>query len=144
MDKIDIGIKIIVGILLFVSGIIDIKTKKISLKLIIVCMIPLLFALPLRQEITIFQGILGMFLGIFILGIGKITKGQIGMGDGLILIATGMGLGPYNNIKVFMYGLFLAAVFSILLIAGKKIKGTTKIPFLPFLAMSYFFLLIHI
>ncbi len=142
MNGIDIGVRIIIGILLLVSGMIDIKTKCVSVKLVIMCLIPIIIALPFREEITLIEGLLGMLIGILILGIGKFTRGQIGSGDGLVLIVTGIALGGYNNLRMLMYGLFLVSMVSILLLITKKIKFKSTLPFLPFLCMGYVLVLI--
>lgn len=142
MNEIDICVRIIVGLLLLVSGIVDFKTNMVSVKLVAACTIPLIIMLPFREEITIVDGIFGMLIGVGVLGLGKITRGQIGTGDGLILITIGLGLGGYNNFRMILYGLILAAIFSIFLLIGKKVKFKSTIPFLPFLCMSYVLVLL--
>lgn len=74
--------------------------------------------------------------------ISKITGGKIGMGDGILLCITGMGLGFWGNLELFGIALFFAAVVSILLLIFRLADRKKSIPFVPFLFFGYVFLLI--
>lgn len=83
-------------------------------------------------------GILGgILIGIFLLAAGTITKGQIGSGDGIVFIITGIVLGMRDNFLLLSGSLMISFLFSILLIFLKKINLKTRLPFLPFVFIAY-------
>jgi leader peptidase (prepilin peptidase)/N-methyltransferase len=65
------------------------------------------------------------------------TGGKIGMGDGILLCVTGIGLGFWNNLELFGVALFLAAVLSIILMILRVVDRKKSIPFIPFLFAGY-------
>lgn len=129
--------KIIIGLLLFISTIKDIKSKSISLPLVIISCVCLILIMPFNNVITIKSAILGTLVGFFIILVSKLTKGQIGMGDGIILLATGLGLGVWDNIALLLFALFLSAICCFILLALRLVNLKMKIPFIPFLFISY-------
>lgn len=129
--------KIIIGLLLFISTIKDIKSKSISLPLVIISCVCLILIMPFNNVITIKSAILGTLVGFFIILVSKLTKGQIGIGDGIILLATGLGLGVWDNIALLLFALFLSAICCFILLALRLVNLKMKIPFIPFLFISY-------
>ena len=79
----------------------------------------------------------GILIGGAFLGISKVTRGQIGIGDGLILCVTGLGLGIAKGMEMLLYGLLLAALFSAILLVRKVANRKMTIPFIPFLFVGY-------
>lgn len=63
--------------------------------------------------------------------------GQIGMGDALILAVSGIYLGFWDNAKLFLQGLLLCGIWSLLLLLFKRKKRKDEIAFAPFLFLSY-------
>lgn len=132
-----IQINIIIGIMLFLCTIKDIKKKEISYIAVITGGIATLLIFLQWKDNSVWNQIGGSAVGIVMMAISKLSRGQIGMGDGIILIVTGMGLGMWNNISLLVYALFFAAVFSFTLMIGKKISKKDTIPFVPFLFLGY-------
>lgn len=65
------------------------------------------------------------------------TGEKIGKGDGLLLLALGIGFGWEKTLLFWMSALLLAAAAGILLLVLKKATGKTELPFLPFLFWGY-------
>jgi leader peptidase (prepilin peptidase)/N-methyltransferase len=92
----------------------------------------------------------GMLLGVGIILLSLLTRGSIGMGDGLILLVSGIYLGIEKNFLLFMLALFYAALCSLILLAKGRIRrknlsaisGKHEIPFIPFLLAAYLTILI--
>lgn len=76
-------------------------------------------------------------IGILMLLVSLITKGQIGTGDGIIFCITGLGLGFWNNLWLLMLSLFMAGIFSGILWMLKRVGRKSEIPFVPFILISY-------
>ena len=89
---------------------------------------------------------LGVAVGVVLLLLSRLTRGSIGMGDGLVFCVTGIFLGGVCNLELLMISLLYAAFFSLgMLTFGKKYKNRWKreIPFLPFVFLGYATLLVR-
>ena len=78
------------------------------------------------------ERIAGLSIGFVLLILNRITRGQVGIGDGLIFCVTGISLGFYINSILLVYSLFIAAIFSCFYIIIKKVGRKTTIPLMPF------------
>lgn len=79
----------------------------------------------------------GMAIGLCLLGLGRITGGAVGEGDGWFFFISGVYLGFWDNMKLLIYGGLLCSVWCLWVLAGGVISGRnirkTTLPFLPFL-----------
>lgn len=69
----------------------------------------------------------------------KLSGGQIGSGDGILLAVTGTLLGFWANMELFLAGLFFCALFSAAAIVLLHKGRGYRIPFVPFLAAAQLF-----
>lgn len=115
----------------------DIRRKRISAKYLSV---PAALGVTLHiwgKDITWISMAFGMAVGAGILILAAATREKIGVGDGLILVVTGIYLGGADNFQLFMYGLFYAAAASLVLLALGKCRRHQELPFVPFLFLGY-------
>ena len=81
----------------------------------------------------------GIGAGIIVFSL--ISRGKIGMGDGLLLMALGTVLPVKELFEIFGIGLFSCCIWGIILLVlprrGKKTSRKTEIPFVPFLLLGY-------
>lgn len=82
----------------------------------------------------------GISLGLMLLGVGMISRGSVGMGDGLFFLISGMILKLPENMLLLSYGLLLCGLYSLGYLVwlrfrsiGIRTMRTQMIPFLPFL-----------
>lgn len=85
------------------------------------------------------EALAGMVPGALLLAVSFCT-GKAGSGDGAALMILGLMSGS-NILPVFGFSLFLAAMFSILLLVLKRAGRNTRIPYLPFLAAAWLLVL---
>lgn len=137
-------IKILIGLMLLIATFQDIKWKKIKVSSVIIAGTCLCICVPFSTYLSVTDRLLGLSLGLGLILLSKATGGKIGMGDGLVLAVTGIGLGFWNNIELFAIGLTMAAVFSIGLLLLRKANRKKAIPFMPFLFGAYLLLCIPI
>ena len=130
-------IKIILGVMLFICAIKDIKSKEISLFVIILSFFVIVVTIILKNEISILSRFGGVLVGLFLIIISKITRGQIGMGDGLVFCVTGMGLGIWDNMYLLFYSLFISAIFAGIVLITNRMDRRKVIPFVPFILVGY-------
>ncbi len=137
MIQLDYIITIIVCIWLIMCSWQDIRRKKIHVILIGIGFLAILACSMISGEITLWNRLAGLSLGIILIILNQLTRGQIGMGDGLIVSILGLCLGFTANAFILVYGLFGSAVFSVFIIILHRPNRKTTIPFIPFLLIGY-------
>lgn len=134
---VEVIINSITGMMLLVCGLQDIKMKKFYSWMPLLGGILIGICLPFSSAITITDRLLGSLVGLGVILISLITRGKIGMGDGIILCITGISLGLWNNLELFLTALLLSAIISILLLATKRADRKKTIPFVPFIFIAF-------
>ena len=76
-------------------------------------------------------------IGILILGGSVLTRGQVGMGDGWLLMALGCMMRMESYIQMACIGMLLAAACSGVLLLVFRKSRKTEIPLVPFLLLGY-------
>lgn len=132
---------IIVFIFLSVGAVWDIKKRTVPVKYLIVWGIVSLLYLCVMSLIykdgeLFIQAFWGVFPGIVCLFLAYISGEQIGYGDGLVLVLTGVLLGLDRVLFIVLVALSLLTCLSVALLVMRKAKRKTVIPFLPFLLLS--------
>ena len=126
------------GTLLFLlfSSFLDIRKREISIP------VTLLFGLAgvvysVRSGRTMTDYLIPLGIGILILGGSVLTRGQVGMGDGWMLLALGCMLRMECYIQMACIGMLLAAAYSGVLMLVFRKNRQTEIPLVPFLLLGY-------
>lgn len=83
-----------------------------------------------------------MALGILFLVLAACTK-AVGAADGVLICATGIFLGFYDNLLLVASAVFGAAVYALILIIWKKKSRKYEIPFIPFLFLAYLWVVLY-
>lgn len=126
----------LLGLLVFCT-IEDVRKKRILLGPVFILGIVGLILHLYYRNISVCNMLAGCLIGVILLLVSKLTGGKIGIGDGLILIVTGIYLGYEDNVMLFMHGLLFCGIWSLLLLVLKKKKGSDEVPFVPFLLLAY-------
>lgn len=133
--------KIIVLGLLGLCSLEDVKHRQLTIIYILMFGIGGVILHLFVPACSIYSILCGMLLGVFMILISAVTRGSVGMGDGILLVVTGVYLGGYANLVLLLIGLLLSALWSLGLLAFKKKKKKDEIAFVPFLLLSYFVML---
>lgn len=130
---------VIVAVILLWNGIYDWKYRKISISVTFIGIMTVIFFLIAAPEdcCTIAEILGGVSIGIFLIICSFITRGQIGIGDGIICCFTGISCGFFENLNILFIGLLLSAIVSFILLIGRKVERKTEIPLIPFLFIAY-------
>lgn len=88
-------------------------------------------------ETPLFLIIAGGAVGVFFLGLSKITRENFGYGDSVLILILGVFLGLWNVLSVICIAFFLSAVYAVLLLALCRCGKKRAFPFVPFLALGY-------
>ena len=121
----------------------DIKTQKITsryLKLgaVMSCIIFFFFLYSVNFQWK--QWMVCLVPGIIFLIVAKITKEQIGYGDGLVLFILGICLGGADIWKLCMISIYLSTFYTLIMVVRRKLNRKDRIPYLPFLWISHLLL----
>ena len=126
------------GTLLFLlfSSLLDIRKREISIP------VTLMFGLAgvaysIKTGRTMTDYLIPLGIGILILGGSVLTRGQVGMGDGWMLLALGCMLRMECYIQMACIGMLLAAAYSGVLMLVFRKNRKTEIPLVPFLLLGY-------
>lgn len=90
-------------------------------------------------ERTVWEILLGMLPGGILAALSWGSRGQIGMGDGCLILAAGCYLGFWKILGVFLIASLLtgmAGAVHLLFFGGKR---SDRLPFAPFLLAAYVF-----
>ena len=90
-----------------------------------------------NPEISLWMRAAGIAAGGIFIFLSRVTRGQIGMGDGILLMIIGGYLGILSFMEVVMYGFFLSALAGIILLCIKKMDKKRKMPLVPFLFAGF-------
>ncbi|MDO5389785.1 MAG: prepilin peptidase [Eubacteriales bacterium] len=115
---------------------IDIRKKQISLLSVGFFMVVGIVyeCVVLDKNPAVFWGLLP---GAVLLGVSKLSREALGMGDALLMLVLGIYLGLEAAFDVLLLALFLAAVWAGILILAKKKSRSYAFPFVPFLMIGY-------
>lgn len=126
-----------IGILLFAAGMIDIRHRQISRRMIVVLFLACCAILPFRRYFRILDMVGGLAVGLGIIGLSVISKEQIGKGDGMVIAAVGIAFGARRCFLVLCTASFLMCIIAIGLLLLRKGARQTRLPFLPALFVGY-------
>lgn len=116
----------------------DMKKKEVSVLLLgtgtAIALASIGVSLGMKPDVSIWisKGA-GMLFGMMLIGLSKLSKGGIGMGDSIVLTITGVMFGFWTNLCLFFYSLVLSAVYAGVLLIIKKIHKKQSIAFIPFI-----------
>lgn len=131
---------VILGIYLLLMAVYDIRKREIqmgisllTLAVLAVCQICWI----LCGEEVWYLAFSGVTVGLFLTGLSKITRGQIGTGDGIVFIVSGTVLGFFENSILLFLSLIFAAVTGVCLILFRRVGRKDTMPFVPFIFAGY-------
>lgn len=84
----------------------------------------------------LFPIISSLIPGIFLILTAGFSRGKVGYGDGILLLATGIWAGFHACMMNLCVGLFLAAIWCIVCMTVGKMGRRDEIPFVPFLLLG--------
>lgn len=138
---------IIMSSYLMCMAVMDLKEKKLpgfflvvgSIMAFLVNIFSLLHTNDIGWEVISFC--LKVLPGTCIIVIAKLTN-KIGVGDGWLLLIIGMVTGYKTCMFILGISLFLSSLFSAVMLIFRRANRNTRFPYVPFLAVSYFLLVV--
>ena len=128
--------KLMTGLLLGGLAVVDFKQKKIPV-LPVAAMGVLLLLFRLWNGVELRELATSLLPGAGLLLFARLSREAVGTGDGLVLLALGMGYGAEEILVMLFVALCLAAGLSVVLLVSKRAGRKSEIPFLPFLFFGW-------
>ena len=122
------GLSIVFGIL----SIIDWKRKWFKRSELLIAVLGILAA-GIFADITVWNRLAGGLLGCILVGFSVLSGEQLGKGDAVLLLFCGLAVGIYYMTALLTLTFCMIAISGVILLWCKKIRKTTRLPFLPFL-----------
>lgn len=137
MFKMEVISSVLLVLWLGICSLQDIKKKSISIYSIIGGFILLFIISIYLNQVSIISRVAGGGIGLLLLALNPLTKGQIGIGDGIIIGVIGICFGFTSNVSILLVALFFSALLSIVLLVLKRVDRKKTIPFIPFVLLGY-------
>ena len=115
----------------------DVRSRKIGVWLICAFGICGVFCHLIFQKGEYRSLLGGIAIGAAMMLVSVLTRGRVGLGDGMVLFVTGIFLGFEQNLMLFAASQMLTACFALFLFVFRKKGKSYEIPFIPFLLVSY-------
>lgn len=118
----------------------DIKTKKLPVSLLVIGGLSGILYQCFVNGIADIMQFSGMVVGMFMIGISRIGKAGIGLGDGVLFLVLGMFYPFEHMVELLTKASLMAGVYGLLLMVLKKGNWKTELPFVPFIFIQYILL----
>ncbi len=133
---IDRVLVVVVGVLLLIAGITDIRKRQISRRLLMLLTLVCIVAVLVRGSFAVMAAG-GMAIGLCVIGISMISREQIGRGDGIVIAVIGLVLGFRRCLAVVSVASLVMCAAAIVVLLFKKGNRRTQLAFLPALFVGY-------
>ena len=127
----------LVFIVLVIEALKDFRKKEVNIPILGILAIAAMVMIFLGKDISVSNAIIGLAEGLLLILVSVMTKGQIGIGDGILLAACGLMLGGKDNMVMFFFACLSSAIVSVLIMIIKKADKKTTIPFVPFMIPGF-------
>lgn len=118
---------------LFICTVTDFRTKKISVAVCIAyTIVGLILKIVLGQYEFIASALPCLVLGL----VSKLSNECVGYGDVMVLLVMSLYMDVYEIMCVILTAFFIAAIYSAIVVVFYRKKGSTTIPFVPFILMT--------
>lgn len=91
----------------------------------------LLFTTSMLKEV-----VFGALMGLLFIGISRISRGALGMGDAVLILSLGIWCGLQDSFTVILFAFILSGLFGGIVLLVRKKKRQETLPFVPFLLLA--------
>lgn len=132
------GIYAVLLMYLLIMSICDLKKMRIHVMIsIIVAVVLLGMRMVVCGREILPELLYGVLPGAMVLLISCVSRGEIGFGDGVVLIVCGMATSWQMSISMLFCALVMVSFVGSGMMLFRKVSRRTRLPFVPFLLVSY-------
>ena len=131
--------KVLLGIYLAFLALEDIRKKTLHI-IVLAAGTVFIPAIVLSEEtdgLIISDNAIGLIPGAVFLLLSYVSRGQVGIGDGILILILGAALGIGEIVILLTAALLLIALFSGIMLVCGKLKRKSTLPFIPFVFAGY-------
>ncbi len=121
---------------IIICAIFDIRKKEIPIFVIILFGCISILFIGISGKRTWADIMYSLAPGGFLLLLSLCTRESIGYGDGMAVLVLGILMGYRGCIVIIIIGFISSAFCALVLLVCGKVKGKSRLPFLPFLAIG--------
>lgn len=133
--------RIVVCLLLVIMAFKDIREHKVSVSMLVLCGI----IVGIVNGIAWFTGTLaiwkihlaGFVIGLFFIGISKVTREGLGYGDSWLLCILGGYLGIWSMLEMLVMAWMLIALAAGIMLVRSGFRKKDSLPMVPFITVGY-------
>lgn len=132
--------RIILFLYLLLMSVYDIKKREIQIEIsgiVAVVLAARQLYFVLQGDVSWLSAFAGVAVGVLIVVVSGITRGQIGIGDGIVFMISGMSLSFYENGVLLFLSLVVGSVSGVFLILSRHGGRKTILPFVPCVFIGY-------
>lgn len=135
-------IRVLIVIVLIIASIKDIVHKEVDIKEILLLIGLMVGYIYFDDSFNIVDSIIGVLFGGGMVLFSKLSRQAFGLGDAIVLLVLGGGLGVHRLLYVLMVALLISSVMATCLLIFKKAGRKTQLPFIPHLSMGVIIMMI--
>ena len=114
----------------------DVKNQELSLRFLLLFLLLSIFSNLILSYQSLSDFLIGGCIGCVFLGVGWLTKEEIGYGDGIGLVILGILKGWRGLIPIMFMAFLLSGIYGVWKLIGLKESGDSTMPFFPFLLIA--------
>ena len=114
----------------------DVKNQELSLRFLLLFLLAGIFCNIFFQYQSLSDFLIGGCIGSVFLGVGWLTKEEIGYGDGIGIVILGILKGWRGLVPMMVMAFLLSGIYGVWKLIGLKESGDSTMPFFPFLLIA--------
>ena len=127
----------IAGVVLGIGALEDMKRKTVCVWVPIIGCVLAVAGHMIRRTVPVSEVLLGAVIGLVSLVLARVSGGQIGAGDGWMLLACGICLGWKRQMAVLLLAMILFLLVGAVGIGLRLWSGKKPLAFVPYLGASF-------
>lgn len=130
---------ILIGIIILVAMIEDIKYKSINILVIALFYSAVALKIMFSSKVELTDVVIGIVVGIGMVLVSIISKQSVGLADSIIILGLGVSYGGVRAVCILTSALCAVLLVAVVLLLFKKVNKKTTIPFIPFIFTMFIF-----
>ena len=115
----------------------DWKTKRVPAWLLGLTMLAAILSLIFASDVSAWETIGGILVGLLFFGVSKWTREALGYGDSWLILSLGICKGAVSLLEILFFASLFVSLFSMLYCIGRGWSRKRTFPYIPFITVAY-------
>lgn len=129
--------QVVMTLYLGAASVADIQKQRLSMMLLALSVVPIAVSIVMNKDISLESRMWGVIFGGAAVALTLLTKGGIGVGDGLMFLILGAVCGGTECVAIMGASLLFSGLYSGIMLILKRLGPKSRIPFIPFIFAAY-------